>query len=269
MSKKPLALPRGRTLLLEEVKQLTGFEKSAIYYRNKVGHKYYDATFPPRIQRGNSTAVGWDEQALLVWLDARPPAERRSSVKQSEGTEGSRSTKPRKVAKADLIAAMKAVLLETVQSCKFISHYKFVLAVRQQLERNDVDVQESLLDEIDRKAYAKHKVLPTLVIQERGRPVRAGWYSSALRIQVLGDSYEGHYEKLFLAALERTAQRPTAFSWMRIAGFGSSMKPLYGRKAPVPLRPPPDPTKVAAEEAHYAKLLPEGYVPGRGTNRGT
>ncbi len=269
MSEKLIAPQRGRTLLLKEVKEKTGFGKSAIYYRNDPDHKYYDATFPPRIKRGNSTAVGWDEQALLAWLEARPLAERRASVKPSSGGKGSKANKPRKVAKAALIAAMEAVLLETVQSCKFISHYKFVLAVRQQLKRDDVDLQESLLDEIDRKAYAKHKVLPTLVIQERGRPVRSGWYLSALRIQVLGDSYQNHYEKLFLASLKRTAQRPTAFSWMRIAGFGSSMKPLYGLKAAVPRRPPPDPAKVAAEEAKYAMLLPEGYVPGRGTNRGT
>ena len=269
MGKKPLALPRGRTLLLEEVKQLTGFGKSAIYYRNKVGHKYYDATFPPRIQRGNSTAVGWDEQALLAWLEARPLAERRDAVKKtSSGDEGRKAPKPRKVVKAALTAAMKAVLVETVQRCKTISHYEFVLAVRRRLERDEVDVQERLLDEIDRKAYAKHNVLPTLVIQERGNPVREGWYRSALNMRVGGDSYHGHYQRLFLATLARAAPRPIRFRWIEGRGY-RSVTPIYSVKPAAPPRPSPDPAALVAAEARYAKLLPERYVPGRGTNRGT
>lgn len=252
--------PEARTLLIKEVEELTGLRKSSIYYRLDPQSKYFDPTFPKQLSRGGSTGVGWSEAELLTWMAAqKSPVARTAGTApgRTAGAKVERAKTPRPPSKATLRKAVKEVLMATVKARKVLSHYQFLSAVRERFPGSRVDVPEGLLDEIDRVAYSKLKVLPTLVIQDKPlQPVRRAWYRSTLGVETAGTAGYKHHEALFLASLSPQDPRPLSFSWLKGPGW-VVMTPAYAPGRLRSRREPPDPEKAAAEEARYAALLPK------------
>ncbi|PRW84289.1 hypothetical protein C7A11_27080 [Pseudomonas simiae] len=75
-------------LRLKDVLKRTGFSRSTIYNKLKVGSKHYDSKFPRQIRVGK-TSVRWIESEINSWME--------EYVKLSRQSQGSM---------ADIISAM-------------------------------------------------------------------------------------------------------------------------------------------------------------------